>query len=270
MYYDEANTHGYSGDKTDYYNDATAAYYYPGGLDANAGTYGSGFHALTIVGWNDNYLASNFNTGTQPPGNGAFIVKNSWGPDWGESGFFYVSYYDFNQQTDSNATDYGTGYGIEIYLCSGNTVTGNTALGNAGYGIHQDSCTNCTLALNVESGNGPAPALTAPTLTGPSQVHAQQACTATASASATWTILGGTLTGPTTGTSVQFTPGTAPTVTLYATVTSGAYSATSSLPLAILAMLSCMRPEARATTVPRVAPAMGPMRRRTRTSSPTA
>lgn len=34
-------------------------------------------HAITIVGWDDNYPASNFKE--TPPGNGAFIIKNSWG-----------------------------------------------------------------------------------------------------------------------------------------------------------------------------------------------
>ena len=49
-------------------------------------------HAVTIVGWNDNYSASNFKT--TPPGDGAWIVKNSWGNTSGDKGYYYVSYYD--------------------------------------------------------------------------------------------------------------------------------------------------------------------------------
>lgn len=49
-------------------------------------------HAVAIVGWDDNYDRSNFNL--TPPGNGIWIIKNSWGPDWGEGGYFYLSYYD--------------------------------------------------------------------------------------------------------------------------------------------------------------------------------
>jgi C1A family cysteine protease len=67
-----------------YYNSTNHAYYNNGSSGAN--------HAVTIVGWNDSYSKSNF---TIPPsGNGAFIVRNSWGPEWGDSGYFYVSYYD--------------------------------------------------------------------------------------------------------------------------------------------------------------------------------
>ena len=66
------------------YNAKTASYYYAGSSISN--------HAITIVGWDDNYDRHNFSN--VPAGNGAFIVKNSWGPDWGNQGFFYVSYYD--------------------------------------------------------------------------------------------------------------------------------------------------------------------------------
>lgn len=67
-----------------YYKASTASYYYTGGNLPN--------HAITIVGWDDNYDRSRF--ARLPAGNGAFIVKNSWGPEWGENGYFYVSYYD--------------------------------------------------------------------------------------------------------------------------------------------------------------------------------
>ena len=51
-------------------------------------------HAVTIVGWDDNYSRSNFYGLPQDCGNGAWIVRNSWGPNWNDKGYFYVSYYD--------------------------------------------------------------------------------------------------------------------------------------------------------------------------------
>ena len=60
------------------------SYYYP---DTNGPN-----HAITIVGWDDDYSSSNFKN--SPPGNGAWICKNSWGEEWGNKGYFYVSYYD--------------------------------------------------------------------------------------------------------------------------------------------------------------------------------
>lgn len=69
-----------------YYHSTNHAYYCGSTTTTN--------HAVAIVGWDNNYPASNFNS--TPPGNGAFIVKNSWGTWWGENGYFYVSYYDAN------------------------------------------------------------------------------------------------------------------------------------------------------------------------------
>jgi C1A family cysteine protease/fibronectin type 3 domain-containing protein len=53
---------------------------------------GDGGHAVLIVGWDDSYSRKNFKYA--PPGDGAFLAKNSWGPTEGEKGCFWVSYHD--------------------------------------------------------------------------------------------------------------------------------------------------------------------------------
>ncbi len=49
-------------------------------------------HEILIIGWDDEYPASNF--AIKPPADGAWICKNSWGETFGDKGFFYLSYYD--------------------------------------------------------------------------------------------------------------------------------------------------------------------------------
>jgi C1A family cysteine protease len=121
-----------------YFNAVHDSYYYNGSSGTN--------HGVCIVGWDDHYSSSNFNY--TPPGNGAFIVRNSWGTGWGDNGYFYMSYYDtklnpraiFNNAEDpdiystiyyydplgmTSGIGYGdtTAYGANIF-----TATNNEAL----------------------------------------------------------------------------------------------------------------------------------------------
>ncbi len=67
-----------------YYNKLTFAQYCPDKSGAD--------HAVTLIGWDDNFPADNFSI--KPAHNGAWLVKNSWGNDWGDDGYFWLSYDD--------------------------------------------------------------------------------------------------------------------------------------------------------------------------------
>lgn len=73
------------------YHSSNYTYYYSGSSPSN--------HAVSIVGWDDNFDRNLFKT--PPPGDGAFIVKNSWGTGWGQGGYFYISYYDSKAGKDN-------------------------------------------------------------------------------------------------------------------------------------------------------------------------
>ncbi len=52
-------------------------------------------HAITIVGWDDNYPKENFGDGRMPSTDGAYIVLNSYGETSFDEGYLYISYEDF-------------------------------------------------------------------------------------------------------------------------------------------------------------------------------
>lgn len=51
---------------------------YQGGIYADTASPGVGGHAMTIVGYDDNYQV--------------YLVMNSWGPNWGDHGYAWVNY----------------------------------------------------------------------------------------------------------------------------------------------------------------------------------
>lgn len=54
-------------------------------LNTVEGEYTSGGHAMTIIGYDDDMFG------------GCFEVVNSWGDDWGNDGFFYLKYKDYQK-----------------------------------------------------------------------------------------------------------------------------------------------------------------------------
>ena len=85
-------------DEVEYYNPKTYAQYVDVPETAN--------HEVSIIGWDDNFPKEKF--AYTPPGNGAWIIKNSYGSDWGDNGVFYVSYYDKSllKYAPGKVTDY--------------------------------------------------------------------------------------------------------------------------------------------------------------------
>lgn len=86
-----------------YYNPNSSAQYVDKFYEAN--------HEISIIGWDDNYSATNFLI--KPPRDGAWIVKNSYGKDWGKDGIVYVSYYDKTLSVSTNIDEYACAIIIE-------------------------------------------------------------------------------------------------------------------------------------------------------------
>ena len=77
-------------------------------------------HAVTIIGWDDNFSRENFGE-NKPVSDGAWLIKNSWSERWGNNGLFWISYEDktisrYNSEVFSvgDASDYQ-----DVYMYDG-------------------------------------------------------------------------------------------------------------------------------------------------------
>lgn len=73
-------------------------------------TTSSGNHSVIIIGWDDTYSKNNFPESNRPNTDGAYLVQNSWGSEWGKDGTFYVSYDDIYVETIINGIEGITEY----------------------------------------------------------------------------------------------------------------------------------------------------------------
>ena len=156
-YYSHGNYYNFNGQTT---------YYYP--------TTYKGNHAITLIGWDDNFSPSNF--ASLPPGPGAFLCRNSWGDEWGDNGYYYISYYDANLGYDSNtvfngvesATNYKNLYsysdkaanvGSTNYQYCGNkyTAISDDAISAVGFYTFQQNVSYQIYVEKVVGGNTPNP-----------------------------------------------------------------------------------------------------------------
>ncbi len=129
-----------------HYNAASFAYFYNGATECSNGSGQvecSPNHGVGLVGWDDNFDKNKFSPAA--PGNGAWLIKNSWGTGWGQSGYFYISYYDAIIANDNYAfegadpaTIYNTVYQYDPLGW----------LGNIGYGTDTAWFSNIFTATN--------------------------------------------------------------------------------------------------------------------------
>jgi len=67
---------------------------YKGGVYSTTLKTNQGFHEVLLVGYDDS--------------NKCFIVKNSWGTNWGENGYFRIAYSEFESGDRGGTVDFGT------------------------------------------------------------------------------------------------------------------------------------------------------------------
>ena len=102
--------------------DGSSYYYNPNENTSN--------HAVTVVGWDDSIPASAFKT--TPAGDGAWLIKNSWGDYSRDNGYFWLSYYDKSISGVGIAYDF-TVDGADDYFDTRYSYDGGNSLASFGY-----------------------------------------------------------------------------------------------------------------------------------------
>ncbi len=68
-------------------------------------------HTVSVIGWDDNYDKAKFDGNYTPNENGAWLCKNSWGPEKNDiGGYLWISYEDFYLFNDET---FGPSFGID-------------------------------------------------------------------------------------------------------------------------------------------------------------
>lgn len=131
-------------------------------------------HCVTIVGWDDNYSRNNF--ALKPAGDGAWLIANSYGSDYNDGGYFWLSYYEpsicdiytFEMEPvsnyDNNYQYDGIGYGDMVYVKNKKITAANVFTADKDstqllkavsfYTLTDDQSYNIKIYKNV-SGNSP-------------------------------------------------------------------------------------------------------------------
>ena len=126
------------------YNHSTASHglnYYQTAITSDKAE-DSANHCVTIIGWDDNYSRNNFGS-AKPASDGAWLIANSYGSDFGDQGYFWLSY------EEPSLTEY-----YSFHAVPAATYDNNYQYDAYGWGTAiTDSTSDHTIAANIFTAN---------------------------------------------------------------------------------------------------------------------